>query len=135
MTQTQHVKPPAKGFCLDCGRLVHLHEEAWSWMRQAEYIDLDVVDYDNPGTYCDVTEDVHVLNNDHLKEERHMQPIGHIREIADQAKAENESGAIAGDEVAQAYLDGVEQALRWAAGDGVTEEFAGLLRRQAAVSG
>jgi hypothetical protein len=54
-----------------------------------------------------------------------------ITDIADQAYAENASGAVAGDEVAQAYLDGVEQALRWVTGDGIANEFEALLERGA----
>lgn len=131
MPQTQRIKPPAKGFCIDCGKAVELSDEAWYWLHQEQYVDPDVLDYDNNGMACEVTGDVHLLTNHHLKEDKHMQPLSFIREIADQAQAENSSGVIAGDEVAQAYLDGVEQALRWAAGDGTTEEFAGLLRRAA----
>ena len=52
-----------------------------------------------------------------------------VIDLADQAYAENVSGVIAGDKAAQAYLDGVEQALRWAAGYGTTDELYGLLDR------
>ena len=52
-----------------------------------------------------------------------------LRAVADQARAENESGAVAGSDTHQHYLDGVEQALRWVAGDGKTHELVQLLRR------
>jgi hypothetical protein len=55
--------------------------------------------------------------------------IHEMRDLADQAQAENESGVVAGDESAQRFLDGVEQALRWATGDGSTEEIDALVTR------
>lgn len=58
-----------------------------------------------------------------------MRTLTEIRDLADQAYAENASGVIAGDRAAQAYLDGVEQALRWVADDGTTEEIRDLIRR------
>ena len=53
-----------------------------------------------------------------------------MRDLADQAQAENESGVIAGQEVDQAYLDGVADALCWAVGDPPSDELAALLQRR-----
>lgn len=52
-----------------------------------------------------------------------------IQRLADQAQAENESGVVAGDTEVQAYLEGVETALRWAIGAGTTEEIDLLISR------
>ncbi len=51
-----------------------------------------------------------------------------LRRLADQAQAELESGVVKHAED-QAFLYGVEAALRWAAGDGNDSELAALIRR------
>lgn len=52
-----------------------------------------------------------------------------IRRAADQAYAEMDSGVVAGDAEAFDWLDGLEQGLRWAAGDEPRDEVAELLDR------
>ncbi len=55
-----------------------------------------------------------------------------LRRLADQAQAEASSGVIAYTPTAchdLAFLEGVEAALRWAAGDGNTDELAALIAR------
>ena len=61
-----------------------------------------------------------------------MKQIHELRELADHAKAESSSGVVSSD-LAQSYLDGVEEALRWAAGDGTSTEIHELVDRMAEV--
>ena len=56
-----------------------------------------------------------------------------LQRLADQAQAENESGVVAGDVEAQAYLAGVEEALRWAIGAGTSAEIQLLIDRHNSV--
>lgn len=53
----------------------------------------------------------------------------HIRELADQAQAECESGVVAGNVYEQRYLQGVHEALRWAAQDSTSSGMQGLAKR------
>lgn len=62
-----------------------------------------------------------------------MRSTQEVRDLADQAQAENESGVVT-DAEDQAWLDGVEHGLRWAAGDGTTTRLQALLDRQAEAS-
>lgn len=56
-----------------------------------------------------------------------MKTLHEMRDLADQARAEVISGAASSE--THSWLDGVEDGLRWATGDGVTDEVAALVDR------